>query len=430
MEIYFDISYWRMNPCKTTEGKYKFSQNKSVKFTSSNYKKIINDLIITEHTEDELCSILEKMHNDNDNKYFKIYHNWEGQYFYKYIIDRSYFKVFDILVTNSKYYNDEIRYSICFNTDDVHLYKKYVTHDTNPIRDLFLSFMFKGNPSELTEYIVDNYDLKIKYSGDMCIYLNLIYISDCDKLYQAMKYAITRCKLAYNNICYRLCTLLKTDECIEILELLFDNFLPNDIYEYVLDIMHNQHIDVFKYFFIKYYDGSDDTVIKFLVNTIQLENIQYLVGMIDRDKIFAKYFEDCSDYKTIKWLYDENLLFDKIEDKIIPYHPNLKLISDSECMIMILEKITDSYVFLKNTRTVMKKIIEFNICYYLIETVPINMFNLAIVFEIASLNEQYDLMNMLVTENYKPINIDDVVSDLNILEKYSMLEYIDKNFGI
>lgn len=284
--------------------------------------------------------------------------------------------------------------------------------------------LYEKKPSILTEYIVNNY--KIIQKSITYIPHEYNYISDPDLCYDLIIYVINSCNLAYDDILTQnlLYGMTTDNNCIKILELLLNNYLGNRqtiAYKFLLEIMMYYSLDNFEYFMDKYFHYDREVLINILAAVPKLDCVQYLVEIIGRNKISCNFFRRYNDYDCIKWLCDQQLLL----------RPNFDVIADGNVVVMIVQNLINNldYDYIKiSTRIIMQIMIGSDMLDQLMKIVPINIFDMEIVFEIVTLSEYFSVMDLLIVENYKPACFDDVVHDLELLKKVTVLEYINKNF--
>lgn len=420
-----------MTEYKTIEGKCQHTKLSIKIFKKTNYSinkiaevnnklKLIDELISNECSENELYKFVTTIFLANSGSYLTYADTYDK--LYKYIIDKSYLNIFNAIASNSRYDSTGIKNIVLTCTENIDLYNKFASEDV--VNDIFLSLLYKEEPSILTEYIINNNELT-----SMCnifIPCKYKYISNSDTCYYLIIYVIEKCNLAYGDVrtSYELYGLTTDNNCIKILELLLNNSNDKDdiAYDFLLEIMRYYSLDNFKYFINKYFYNINCNILIDILNcAFKLDYVQYLIEIIGHDKILPNYFDNYKDYDCIKWLYDQHLLLRPIFD----------VISDGNTVIMIVQNlINDSdFDYVKdNTRIIMRIIIDSNMSEQLMKIVPIKIFDLEIIFEMAALSECFNIIDILIAENYNPKCLDNVLHDLKLLDKILILDYIKKNF--
>lgn len=406
-----------MNCYKTIEASRlynNFSFSSQIEIKPNIKVESINKLIAAECTYDDLYEYITTEFLLEDKNFFFIKYD-EYDNLYEYIINKSYTDLFDLLTIDYSYKVESV---ICKITDNVELYIKYSSDYS--IEHIFLSLLYNYEETALTLYILDNYKKNTNIVTVPYYYIDII---DSDIRFRLIKYVITKCNLSYNNICIydQIFNSMSDDKRLDITRTLLENYLDDKCIifkEFMSNIMHKFSFEIFKYFMEEYFSNIHENIlINFIKKVSNLSILQYLFEMIDRTKLCPEFFTNYYTYEIIKWLHNVQLL-----------NYSDRLLCDIDCILFIIKIATDNhdYIFIKNnTRLIMQKIINCNMFDQLLSIVPINFYDLNIIFEIAAMSEHLEIIDMIVKENYKPACINNVLHDLKLLNKDKIIDYIN-----
>lgn len=326
-------------------------------------------------------------------------------------VKKSYDKIIDLYI-DSNY--DYIINICCTTTDNIYLFKKYYKDKNDSFDYLCMSLIYNQAPSKLTTYISNNY---------LCVpKINTFRVfSNVDKIISTnlIKYIVSTYDITYYNIdtieLYFKC--LTVDDYVEIMEMILIN---SDIYKcrilFMRNIIHlcsKAHVE---YFITKYFFA--DIVKKIILRAKDVQTLKYLVELVGFDNFDQEYFTELKiigyDHDMLKWLVDNG--FKIIIDS--PY--DVKII-----MLMVdIEIKNANYDKIKSdTRRIITIIFNRNLSTEVINFLKrtVDVFDLDILFEIAIMHECIEIVDLIII-NYQPLNIDDIVHDLKLLNKDKIIK--------
>lgn len=412
---------------KTIEGFVKYYETIKNKYAISTY---CNKITIPDNETN--IGVTKLIENECDEhsllKYGKkYYHDVPDQDILKYAIKKSYIKIIDLYAKHTPAHHNNIIKYVCSLTDNVDLFKKYYT-GTNVLVCLCSSLLFENKPSDLTNYILNNYNWTETTAVPIkpIIFLHTFKIDNCDLI----KFIVTEYKIKFDDVDTSLLELKcpTLEDYKEIMEtLLINSGSMINMNNFMRKIVDNSSVDIIKYFIEKYYTGDLFNLVKYADN---LEKFKYFIDIIGIENFSQDYFNVdkffCC-YDILEWLFDNgfNINID-IED------------FDYDIMFLILKNMikTNNFEYIKkNTRNIMRNIFSQNNVDDLfeklinLEHMSIILFDLDIIFEFAIVHAITKIVDQLLIE-FEPKNIDDIVHDLKLLKNDSMLEYINTRYFI
>lgn len=310
-----------------------------------------------------------------------------------------------------------IQRAICIYTTNVDLYKKYcVTQVESFILSLF--YYYNGQPSDITEYILSENIL------NNSVHRNFLYEFFNDRnestdRFKIILFIVENLNLKIDN--FNVSTLfkfLREEYAIIIMEKIFSE---KYMYDFMFTIIKNCSLPNIKTIINKYTPN-----INILLETINYatdyDTFLYMIDLIgisnfDQDSFIFTMFKN---YDIIKWLFANGF---KHEPYILP--------GINHDIILLIINHTENYAYIKdNTNAIIKSMFQNDEQMKLFDHIPINIFNTDLMFNLAFIHEKYKLINMLVENGFKHKNISDIIHDLTVLKRESMLEYIDKNHEV
>lgn len=415
------------NDFKTIEGlnlymRYEYEKNDwDLTFDNIYYK--LDDLINDECDEDILLKYL-----INNTLIDDIMNNWNQSRFEKlckYIVKKSYVDIINKCIESESSFIYAIMDLICATTDNVELFEKYY-NQTDTFSYLCTSLLYKNEPSKLTDHISNNYNLEFNF------FKFGMFKKDDVELFKSI---ISRYKINYEQINI-LSIILKCptiSDYVEIMETILINSDASvvDIKLFMREIILNGNVEHVEYFLSKYFYDVDQSILFELIEYIKkLPTLKYLIELIGLENFDSKYF--CKnifnfDYDILKWLIDNG--FEIILNIEGYYDP------DTIFFIIEIHVKADDYIWIKsNARTIINKLFYTSfdtdniILNNFFEIVPEDALHIDIMFEIFIMDGHFNNISLLLSKNFKPTNILDIIHDLTLLEDQTMLDYINIHF--
>lgn len=391
-----------------------YDKNMQQKNLLDNYPEIIDQMLINKCSHDELYLFIENN---------PIFYSYIFDLVSEYIITslKSDDTIIDNLLKLDKNFILAIQKAICKctsqRTTHVDLYKKYCK-TTVELFSLSMLYNNDGTPSDITEYIIsENILNNIKDE-----YLSLEFLSKCNNLdtrFKIITFIVDTLHLDINNFFTdELFSELYEEHAIIIMEKIYSD---EDIYNFIFPIIRNCSISNIKIIMDKY---AVDThmLIKIIYKIDNYDIFMYLMDLIGISEFNQDSFTEVTywDYDIITWLCENGF----------KYEPWILLLADYKTTLIII-KHTQNYEYIKKyTDSIIRCMINNDDQMELFDIVPVDIFDLNIVFELAFINEKYDMINMLINNGFRPTNISEIKNELNVLEKYSVLDYIKDNYNI
>lgn len=417
-----------LNKFKTTAGNDRYLRFIPEYDSISDATELLNiyNSIKDEYDEDDLLNfITEKVTFNFGPKNWELHHMILGD-----ATKKLYINIIDNYIQHETLPIEIILQNICMYTDDIELFLKYYVYNKNTLKYFCNSLLYSKNLSNLSNYIFNNYTVSAEEKFN-------IYFFDksCDShLIQIVvdMYNIDLNRIDILNIkrCY-----LTTESYIEIVETIVRNTSDSVWPELsIFQIFGTNDIAIVEYFMKKYFnDVNVNILFKSIECVIGLPMLKYLVELIGIEKFEKDFFNydfyyDSGKYsfvhdcEALKWLFDNGFEVDVDMDNLVYIEP---IILKMQNMIA-----TNNHDQIKQyTKILFNKLFYYNCTFEpkskIFDSVPIYFFDLDVIFEISIINNCTDIVDLVLAENFKPKNIQDVIHDLKIFNNTQMLEYID-----
>lgn len=339
-----------------------------------------------------------------------------------YIVKKLYINIIDAYIHYDVDSEHIIIKNICKYTDNIDFFMSYWDGSNNTINYYCHSLLYKNEPSQLSDFIYNNFSKVVK-NPDAYYIFYIFDDVDIEIGYELIKHVIDKYKIKFGSAKPLKNKCSTPEKYIEIMEMLIINSLPKINHTlFMKEIMNNCNIDAVKYFTEKYF--ADINIIFELMKVVnKFEIFKYFINFVGVEKFDVDFFDTkfapVHEYDILNWLYDNGF---KININMMDFN-------SIDIIILIMQNMiqTNNYEHIRpNTEYITKKIFHelnpFEILNKIIKYVPLHMFDIDIIFKIAAMYNNVEIINLLLSNNFEPKNIQNIIHDAKLLGNTKILE--------